>query len=216
MVDRSISWKYLVAGLGITFLVVATIFVAGRELTEVKVDALEGEVSELEINQQSRFLTYRMAGELEDGRCRSYRTLRTDSLENLYEVRRKLTTHENAGKISSPNYNDLKKKYNLLLIEDYLQKRRAAQECGRNSTRIVYFYEEGCDKCDTQSKILTSLRRDVDDVFVYPIDTGIELSAVDYLSSYYNVSAYPTVIVNGNKSEGIVYENQLRNMSYAQ
>jgi hypothetical protein len=216
MVDRSISWKYMVAGLGITFLVVGTIFVAGRELTEVKVDSLEGEISELEMNQQSRFLTYRMAGELETGRCRSYKTLRTDSLEDLYEVRRKLTTHENAGKISSPNYKDLKKKYNLLLIEDYLQKRRAAQECSRNSTRILYFYEQRCDKCDTQSKILTSLRRDVDDVFVYPIDTGIELSAVDYLSSYHNVSAYPTLVVNGNKSEGIVYKNQLRNMFHAQ
>lgn len=216
MVDNKINFKYLGGALLISIMIVSVIFVAGKELTKIRADGLESDISQLKIQQDSNFLTYRLSQDRSNTSCSAYSILEESSAEDLYETRQKLATHRNAGKIESPRYESLKKQYNLLLIQDYVTRTQEKFKSCKNQSTALYFYRKDCDKCEAQSAILSEHRRERNNTFVYPIDAELELTAVEFLKSDFNVSTYPTIIYNGEKIEGLTAISELNALNAQQ
>ena len=78
---------------------------------------------------------------------------------------------------------------------------------------ILYFYRNDCDICPNQGVILTYFKNVFGDkLLVFPIDGGLssDESAVDIIQSRFNITSYPTLIVEEQKFEGVIEKDALR------
>jgi hypothetical protein len=93
----------------------------------------------------------------------------------------------------------LKEYYSLMQIKDYLLMKKIGKECGDEPVSILYFYsnEGDCPDCEKEGYVLTYLREHYPGVRVYAFDYHIGLSAVNTVTSLYNVTEnrLPSVVI---------------------
>jgi hypothetical protein len=94
------------------------------------------------------------------------------------------------------------KKYDLLRAELWLNSIKIKEKCPVNLSTIVYFYEYNPDNLkikseqDVYSKKLFELKTSTSNIILIPIAGNMNISSIDYLKSYYNITKYPAVVVN--------------------
>lgn len=203
MVDRKIQWRYV----GIAFILTAIMFVGilflGQELSKYKVDNLENEISQLETDQRSTSVTRLLADSLGERDCSAQRILAQQNIEELYRVREKVVQHHQSSKISSPRFEQLKKKYLLSTLENYIKQQNLEENCNSTKIEVLYFHTDSCDKCQGQGKMLTKFRKRYDQkMLVYPLDSDYDLEAINFLESYYQISEYPAIVVEDEVFQG--------------
>ncbi|MFB6144120.1 MAG: thioredoxin family protein [Candidatus Nanohaloarchaea archaeon] len=211
MVERKVEWKYLIAALLVTSVLFVGIFMVGTELSQYKIQDLQSEISNLQIEQQSTVLTYLLAENMETGsRCAAQSILAEQNMDDLYEVRKKLEQHRNSRKIEDPRYRNLKSRYILTLIENYLRRQSLESDCTNQTVEVLYFHRDSCDSCSGQGRVLTDLRHEYSDrLLVYPIDSDYSLEPVRFLEKYYGVQRFPTIVMEGEKFEGYTSRKRL-------
>lgn len=113
---------------------------------------------------------------------------------------------------------ELKMNYFELETRDYLISNKMINQCDINQSIILYFYSnEKCDLCKEQGFELDKLKRDVNtnnqtNVRTYSFDGSYEESAViRALKSEFNITSYPTLIINGEKFEGLRRTSEIKN-----
>lgn len=100
----------------------------------------------------------------------------------------------------------LKLEYFNLETESYLLSKKVREKCNDDSVLVLYFYSnKNCEGCKKQGEDLSaaydSTKRNVK---IYSFDGDLGSPIVTAFKTRYNVTSYPTILVNENAHEGIV------------
>ena len=92
--------------------------------------------------------------------------------------------------------------------------------CGFDYTIVSYFYrkKEFCPDCDAQSFVLSDIKKDLEDLerdeelLIFSFDADLELPAVNILIRHYNITEYPSIIIDDRPYTGLYKKNGLKKM----
>jgi hypothetical protein len=198
------------------FLISTGIFIIGffiggaieRSLTadiEAKTTAVENSIQEIEL--ESLYLL-----SISNKSCVFLNDIVRKTNNNLDDLAGQLANYDEDNIIfTNRDLVNLKSKYTNLLLKSWLIQENLEGKCGKNSVSILYFYDRDCNDCQVQGNILTSLKHDFQEgVMVFPLDHSLGLSSVDLLESSYNVTKFPSIVVNDVRYEGIINFESLK------
>lgn len=108
----------------------------------------------------------------------------------------------------SPEYTALKREYIRLSLRFWLTTVNAREQCdNQDLIGILYFYTPECENCVAQGEAFDHfqlLLKRQKNIIVFPIDATFEDDTVYMLKQFYNITSYPTVIINGKAVQGRV------------
>jgi hypothetical protein len=203
-VVRRISTRTYIAAFIITMLVFSLGIYVGMLIDEQAQGEVESGISELERDLYLSRILMLAEGEIGDfcpiyeeklGAVNSERELIGERLEYLESVRGVYDW-------------ELKEKYFYLEFENYLLIKRMKEQCGGNQTLILFFYGSGEDSLE-QGRVLDGLRAQDGSVKVFSFDGARESVVVEVLKGMYNVSSYPSVVVDGKTLSGLSEEAEI-------
>ena len=121
--------------------------------------------------------------------------------DRIDELGSKITSLENQIGKNNPKVIELKRPYTLLLIKHYLLIKDRISKCNENYVTILFFYSnkpENVDASERQGYIFGFLanKYSYDKVKVYSIDGDLDLGTIKALKNLYNVTVYPTTVIN--------------------
>jgi hypothetical protein len=115
--------------------------------------------------------------------------------------------------------NDLKRKYFLLEAESYFLSKKARELCGDDSVLLIHFYSnKNCERCREQGTEILKMRdglKGETDVKLFSFDGELESPVAEALEKQYNVSVYPSIVVNEKTYPGYRTQEELRQMIQA-
>lgn len=113
--------------------------------------------------------------------------------------------------------NELKKRYFVLEAESYLLSGKVRELCGDNSTLLIHFYSNtDCLRCREQGteilKARDSLVQEGRNVKLFSFDGTIGSPVADAFKAQYNVSGYPSVVIDGKTYAGYRSSDELQTL----
>ena len=136
----------------------------------------------------------------------SIKTL-TDSLERM-------EAYKASVNFNRAEFDDLSRNYVLDNLRYWLFARKTKELCDLDFVTVMYFYsDKECSICPDQGVILSYYKKLFGDkLLVFPINADLQGSeaSIDMLAGRYNVTAYPTIIVEEIKYEGVVSKGGLK------
>lgn len=211
MVNRQFDWEYVAIGLLGTALVMVLILGAGLMLSNEKVKDLRNDIKNIEVDQQSQLLTFELSENIEGQQCKAMEDWVDNTVQDTRDLRQKVAAYESSRKIRNSDYENLKKRYLNLLVQNLIEVRKLEERCGQNMTEVVYFYtNQDCSACKDQGTVLTYVQQNFgENVVVYPLDTDFDIQSVNYLENAYNITRYPSIVVEGEIYEGFQSRQKL-------
>ena len=194
----SLLARNILVSLGITVLIIGTVFFAIRYLNNARVtdlNSIEDQISidTLSLNTQFQLLETAPCGSIDENT-----TLGTE----LSDLGDRLSYTE--GQLGSSNTQviQLKQQYSLLEIQDYLITKQLAAACGEKPVTVLYFYSNAgdCADCDRAGYALSYLHDTYPNVKVYSFDYNLDLGALSTLISLEKVKDEPPAFIINNKT----------------
>ncbi|MFH0884916.1 MAG: hypothetical protein V1861_04360 [Candidatus Micrarchaeota archaeon] len=110
---------------------------------------------------------------------------------------------------------ELKKKYFIVEAESYLLSQKVRTLCGDDSVLLINFYSNaGCERCREQGveilKARDALTSDGIDVKLFSFDGEIGSPVAEAFAMQYNVTSYPSIIINGRTYDGFRSSDDLQ------
>jgi hypothetical protein len=144
---------------------------------------------------------------LMEGNSSSFCPVYTSELDNIdtnvEEVGHKLSYLEEEKQVFD---NELKKQYFVLQAESYLLSKRVKEVCGDNSVLLINFYSnKDCNVCSQQGGEILKARDSLigkEKVKLYSFDGELGSPVADAFKVQYNVSSYPSIVVDGKTYPG--------------
>ncbi len=126
-------------------------------------------------------------------------------LDKVYQDATLLSQYEESGKLTN-NLKDLHTKYDVLRTYLWINSINIKKECpSTNFSTIVYLYthdEQDLSKKAEQnvwSKLLLDIKNEYNNVLLIPIAEDSNSTSLNIMLKKYNVTSFPSVIVNENK-----------------
>lgn len=92
-----------------------------------------------------------------------------------------------------------------------LKRAKSSCELDDSVSALFFFREESCDECGVQSTMLEHYKRIFDDRFLlFHVNVGIDEPMVRLLLDQYEVSKYPTVVIDSEKFTGVMGKDGLK------
>ncbi len=197
------SWKrYIAAGI-ITLFIFALGLSLGLIIEGQRTYYVESMYEEHEVELSSSQLQYKyLLGLKEDLPCSVLYSSLEKNLVELEKTRVKLVNYEKDSKINDERFGLLKRKYTLEQINYWLLAKEVKDVCGHKGVSILYFYsdDEKCPMCEKQEFVLTYLKKYFGEKLLnFPIDEQLNEPMVDLLKQQYNITQYPTLIIEDEK-----------------
>ncbi len=200
-----------------TFIMTLGVFVIGfflgssleRSLTadlSAKIGAIENSIQDIELEALYLLTSSNSSCVFLDDVVR-----RTNN--NLDEISTQLSSYDEKNIVfTNVDLVNIKSRYTSLLIKDWLLQNSIREKCGTNSISVLYFYKrEGCPECIVQGNILTVLKGHFrEKVMIFPLDHDLGVSSVGLLENNYNITKFPSVVVNEKVYTGTVGFEGLR------
>jgi hypothetical protein len=198
--------KYL-AVFAITTLIFIAGILIGNYFSSQKLEQIDHLGAELKTDTMAMELQYELIAE---DACEYINS--TPLAKQLYELSSKLDYMENRLGENDDSVIDLKRYYSLLEIQHWLFMKKTNKECNQTTSLILFFYtnEEDCKNCKEQGFILTWLRRNYEDVYIYSFDYGIENVALDTLKDIHNIEGTPAVVVDKETYNRFITKKELQ------
>lgn len=134
--------------------------------------------------------------------CSSLYKTYSSFADRVYQEALLLEKYESSEQITE-EMKIVHRRYDLLRTFLWTNTLKASQECQNSSNILVYLYEyntENLAKKATQnvwSKVLFDLKQEEGkNLLLVPIAVDLNITSLDILANYFNVSGYPTVIIN--------------------
>ena len=196
-----VSLRNALLALGITGVLMATIFYAVQYLNSARVNQLNAMQKQLSVDSLSLETQFSL---LESAPCNEIASS-TTLADKLADLGTRLTYAENQLGTDDPQVIQLKQQYTLLEIRDYIITKRLSAACKAHTVTVLYFYSTGsdCTECERAGYALSYLRDTYPHIRIYSFDTHLDLSALKTLMSLDKVNGkLPVFIINGKASSG--------------
>ena len=92
--------------------------------------------------------------------------------------------------------------------------KRVKEKCNADYSLVLYFYSNtDCEKCREQGEVLSSakekLEKDDMKLKVYSFDGEIGSSVAQALIDKYNITEYPSIVLDGDVFSGFISEDEI-------
>ena len=210
MAGRKISLALYV----IAFIVAATVFsigvFVGKTIDDAVVNDISGDVSSL----SQRLTMTQLLWLLEEDNpnfCSVYVSELQEVDEQREYLGQLLTVLEEKKEIYAP---ETKKEYFLLEAQSYLMAKKLSSLCMEDEDILVlYFYSnQECGLCAEQGTSILVARdesENSDRIRIYSFDGDLGSPVVDAFMAQYNITEYPSVVINEEVHSGFVSKNEL-------
>ena len=215
-VKRKISKdKYILA-----FILTSIIFILGLTLgmlfDNLRVKWAEGENKEQEVDYLSLQFQYLYLTTLKDknASCSVLHTSMEKSIGDLSDSLQTFMNYKEQTKINKKEYELVGRVYILDNLKYWLFAKKTKEECDLDVVNVLYFYSEAnCPICPRQGIILTYFKKVFGDkLLVFPIDVDYEEQepTITILKNQYRITRYPTLIIEDEKYEGVISNEELK------
>jgi len=141
------------------------------------------------------------------------------NLNILGETQRKLEEYNSEASLRKESFPLILRTYYLEEIKFWLLAQKIQRLCKDNFDHILvlnFFYgsKYECGDCESQNFILTNLKNEFkDDLLIFNFNVKFtDEPMVHILKEKYNITEYPTIIINNKKFEGLTSEKILFNV----
>lgn len=116
------------------------------------------------------------------------------------------------------NYEMLLKDYYISSINYWLMAKKLEQLCGPVHKTVLFFISKSCDPmipnpCDDQAFVLSYMKQQIgDELLVFTISADIQEPAIKALINYYNITEYPSIVVDENVYSGFQNLERLKDI----
>ncbi|MEK6854311.1 MAG: hypothetical protein AABX60_03170 [Nanoarchaeota archaeon] len=135
------------------------------------------------------------------------------SIDSLTDSLERMESYKVAANFNQAEFNELARTYVLDNLRYWLFAKKTKELCGLDFITVLYFYsDEKCSICPDQGVLLSYFKKLLGDrLLVFPINTDLEAdeASIEMLKKRYNVTTYPTIIVEERKYEGVVSKSEL-------
>jgi hypothetical protein len=211
---RKISKDKYVITFVITFLIFSLGLTLGMVFEENRYNWAESINQEQDLQYLSLQLQYLFLNTFESEQsCPVLLTTLQESVNDLTGSLQKILDFEKENSINEEEYEQLERRYTLDNIRYWLLANEAKESCDLDIVSILYFYSDECQSCPGQGTILTYFKKLFgEDVLVFPIN--VDMNEIEptakIVTSLHNVTELPTLIIGGERYNGIVKKNQLQ------
>jgi hypothetical protein len=219
VIRKTSKEKYIV-----TALITGGIFLLGLMLGVVIEGKRVGYIDDISKTQNLDFssiqLQYAFIDQLsQENNCEAVSTTFEKNIENLEATRARLESFDEDATLNKKEFDILKREYTLAQIRYWLLAKRTKNLCGSDIVTILYFFSDEleCPQCDNQAFVLTYLKKVFKDkLLIFSFDSKFsQESMISIFESTYNISRYPSLVIEGETYEGIMEtEEILKNMCH--
>jgi len=216
-VHREISKKrYFVAGI-ITILLFTTGLLLGMVFDYGRIQSLETAYQEYDLNYRSLQLQFNLLDTLDPTQgCLAFNTAISVAMKDLSQSLEDVETYKEVSNSQKTSFENIQRKYVLDNIRYWAVVKQAKKICDINKLNILYFYSlNDCSDCVDQGTILTYLKQKYGEaVLIFPINVDllpIE-TTIEFLTTSYNVTTYPTIVVGDEVHTEIVSRENLEDL----
>ena len=193
--------KYIIAGV-ITLGVFLLGLFLGLAIEGKRVTYIESVSRMQNLDFSSLQLQYAFIDEMsQEKNCLAVQNTFEQNINNLESTRTRLENFDTDATLNKNEFDVLKNEYILAQIRYWMLAERTRKLCGSDVVSVLYFFsdEKECPDCDRQAFILTYLKkRFKDKLLIFSFDSQFESEPmIPLLKKTYNVTAYPTIIIEG-------------------
>ena len=191
-------WQRYILALIITIAIFGTAFYIASRIDDQRVADIRAAEDSVSVDILSSETQYELLNNL-DCKTIAENPILSSELNSL--ASRLSVAEDNLGATNSEVI-QLKERYSLLEIKDYLLMEQVSKKCDLKPVSILYFYSNtgNCPDCAREGDVLTYLRQQYPGLRVYSFDYNLDLSALRTLISLQNLSGpLPAIIVNNRK-----------------
>ncbi len=144
--------------------------------------------------------------------CPAYQAVIEKAVGDLSDSLAKVEEYSKNNRVNEEDYARIQKKYILDNIRYWFLVRTAKKQCPMNTTTILYFYDSECKICPNQGVILSYFKKIYgNNLLVFPInmDYGKDVPVVLMIERQYNITGYPSIVVEDEAYRSIVGKDEL-------
>ncbi|MBI4440221.1 hypothetical protein HY638_04585 [Candidatus Woesearchaeota archaeon] len=204
---------YIIAGA-----ITAVIFMLGVLLGLVvegkRVAFVESQAKQQSLDFSSLQLQFEIVNELErENNCAALLATFNENVESLEKIRIRLESYEENAAINREEFLLLKREYLHAQLRYWLLAKKSKDLCGADVATVLYFFTnaEECPKCDGQAFVLTYLKKVFKERLLnFAFDNTLQNEPLlDMLKTTYNVTTFPSIVMNGKTFSGFTEKDVL-------
>ncbi|MCK4319487.1 hypothetical protein KAW38_02860 [Candidatus Micrarchaeota archaeon] len=205
-ITHSFSWHIYLFAFIITFALFGAGFYLGAHINSFFAEEIGSEIQSLIEHMHSSELLFLLDDDLF---CPVYIAEQKNLDEESWSIGSTLEFME-----KEKGYTDyeLKKRYFQLEVRNYILGLKAKEICNLTTHHILYFYSNiDCSECREQGNELTFLRNEVGrQIRTYSFDGSINVAVVEALEEKYNITSYPSMIIDEEGPYGFMTKEELK------
>ena len=209
--------RYIVAGV-LTFLIFTLGLSLGFILDYKRMAWVEETGKGQELNYKSLQLQYLYLNTLENTEksCDVLSNTLKSTLVTLSETLDDLEEFKKDTKINKKEYSALLRKFTIDNLNYWLFAEKSKKSCNVDTVSILYFFSrENCKICPNQGVILSYFKNIFgENLLIFPIDVDLKKDEpiISLLESVYDVTSYPTIVIDETPFRRIVSKDELGNI----
>ncbi len=205
--------KYIIAGI-ITFL----IFALGLTLGFIIEDKRYNLIEEVNMEQEAKYLSlqvqylYLNSFRSYNNSCPILSATLKETIEDLSDSLGEVIAYEEEEKVTDKRKEVIMRRYALDNLRYWLLAQEGKKECKLDLVTILYFYSSDCPSCPNQGTILTYFKKQFGEkVLIFPINLDFRAKEpmIEIAMAQFNITKYPTIIIDGHKYEGVIKKEEL-------
>jgi len=211
---RTISTdKYIIAGI-----ITALIFGLGLALGLILEDARYGLIQQVNQDQEVRYQSLQLQYLFlttfhNENSCPILTTTLQETVTDLSDSLNEVVSFEEQKKNNDAKKMTVERRYLLDNLRYWLLARESKQKCKMDIVPVIYFHKQECPSCPKQGTILTYYKNLFEDkLLVFPVnlDLSDHEPMAKIIQSQYNITLFPTIVVDNTKYEGVVDTDQMK------
>jgi hypothetical protein len=218
VIKRKISIeKYIIAAV-ITFFVFMSGVLLGLLMDNARANVSEQKTKEQEVSYNSIQFQYLLLSELQrkEEVCPVISIALQEAVKELSKSLDEFQQYEKDSRSSKETFELIHRKYVLDNLRYWLLASKSKSLCNMQILPILYFYStKTCQICPDQGTALTYYKKKFGDtVLIFPIDFDMaeKETTIEILRARYNVTKFPTLIIDNEKYEGLIETKDLGNI----
>ncbi len=214
--NRKADYYRFLAAFLITFLIFISSFLLGIYVDNNKYEKVKSIVEKQDLDFESLQLQYLFLQNSNNNTCNVTSIILENNVKILSPVLNKILEYEKSKEKNSEDYYNLLRRYNIYNTRYFLLAEKSRKECNNDIITVLYFFNDECKICPEQGYILSGFKSILKEkflVFPYNINLKDKDFTVELLYKSYNITKYPTIIINNDKRiEHFVSREEIKNI----
>ncbi len=212
--ERKLSTKKYVAAFFITLTVFSIGFISGIIIDKVRSNYVSTVLSQQKVESDSIQLQYLyLTTQNITQSCPAIKEILNSNIKSLSKSLGRLVSYKDRAIYKTEDFVLTHRQYVLEEIKYWTLAGEIKRSCNEDFVRVLFFLSEDCNDCDPQAFVLDYYKKLLGDKFlVFTFDARLaeQEPLVKTLMVQFNITAYPAIVVENKKYEGLIENEPLK------